>query len=446
MKSLLAFLLFSVVLVGTGSGQQFDITDKTIQTIIAGRDVPYTDPAGVPNDWYGRTMMTIVDKNRWIMALRSGVNHIDCKSGDTIHLVTSNDEGRTWSALNRWFDGTPITGVGISSFTNKAHSEPGLYKMPNGDLILQYWHSCTSEGTKQMRSTDNGKTWVSDIELVSVTGVPGCEDNKVLGCQNYFVDPEHPTDVYMGFEYVDYKKKSGDKRFSGSLLAKSQDNGHSYRFVSWLIPTTIMNFEPAIEYVGNRTIVAVTRDYKGKSTWQSKSTDMGLTFSKPIDISSQINGGMPDGIWQRARLYKESNPSFQHDNQLDYAAGEGVLWGFGIHSNGPHRTRKPAVFWSLDNGTTWCGPELLHGPMSPGTDTGYGDMRRRADGTFVATTYYGDRASSYADLEQYTFRYIPKPATLALLTLSGLTCSCCLSGVWIRRRRTTQVQAEHDIT
>ena len=42
--------------------------------------------------------------------------------------------------------------------------------------------------------------------------------------------------------------------------------------------------------------------------------------------------------------------------------------------------------------------------MHPGTDTGYGDLKRRVDGTFVAATYYCQpRDSSEADVEQYTF-------------------------------------------
>ena len=42
--------------------------------------------------------------------------------------------------------------------------------------------------------------------------------------------------------------------------------------------------------------------------------------------------------------------------------------------------------------------------MHPETDTGYGDLKRRVDGTFVAATYYCQpRDSSEADLEQYTF-------------------------------------------
>jgi hypothetical protein len=41
--------------------------------------------------------------------------------------------------------------------------------------------------------------------------------------------------------------------------------------------------------------------------------------------------------------------------------------------------------------------------MHPGTDTGYGDLKRRVDGTFVAATYYASRDSTVADVEQYTF-------------------------------------------
>jgi hypothetical protein len=139
-------------------------------------------------------------------------------------------------------------------------------------------------------------------------------------------------------------------------------------------------------------------------TWQSTSTDMGRSFSKPVDISDQINGGVENGLWQRVRLYKDSNPIFQHGNRIeDYAAGKGRLWGFGLHSNGGGYTRKPVVYWSDDNGQTWKGPQLLHGKMHPGTDTGYGDLKRRVDNTYVGATYYATRDSKIADLEQYTF-------------------------------------------
>ena len=42
--------------------------------------------------------------------------------------------------------------------------------------------------------------------------------------------------------------------------------------------------------------------------------------------------------------------------------------------------------------------------MHPGTDTGYGDLKRRRDGTFVAATYYCPPGNlNIADVEQYTF-------------------------------------------
>ena len=239
-------------------------------------------------------------------------------------------------------------------------------------------------------------------------GVAGADDDMAIGTEDYFVDPENPANVYMAFQYFQYDSQAG------TLLARSTDNGKSYSFLSWIGPLANCKdpkggatFEPAIEYVGNRTIVAVLRDLAAGGaghTWQSISTDMGVSFSPPVDISSQVSGGVENGAWQRARLYKESNPHFQCNNQLDYARGEGRLWGFGLHSIGGGYTRKPVVYWSDDNGGSWHGPELLHGPMRPGTDTGYGDLKRRVDNTFVAATYYCvPRDSSEADVEQYTF-------------------------------------------
>ena len=384
---------------------EIDLFDnKTIEIVVKGSDKPYTDADGVEHDWYGRCMIAIVDENRWIMAIRSGINHIAWDSRDTIHLLTSTDEGRTWSVLDRWFDGTPIEGMPYED--GHCHSEPGLFRMLNGDLILQFWRTAYESGTKQLRSADNGKTWVTDIDRISVVGVPGADDDMAIGTEDYFVDPENPSDVYMAFQYYQHHSKSG------SLLARSQDNCKSYSFVSWMGPLTNQygphqgpNFEPAIEYVGNRTILAVLRGLHSKRTWQTIGTKMGASFSPQVDISAKINGGIPNGLWQRTRLYKESNPFFQCKNQLDYARGEGRLWGFGLHSMGGGYTRKPVVYWSDDNGESWHGPELLHGPMHPGTDTGYGDLKRRVDGTFVAATYYcppGSK-STVADVEQYTF-------------------------------------------
>ena len=378
--------------------------NRAREVLITGAERPFTNAAGQPHDWYGRCMISILGPNRWIMAVRSGVNHIDWDGRDAIHIMTSSDEGRTWNGLDRWFDGTSVDGMPFEDgFT---HSEPGLYRMPNGELVLQFWRSSYHTGTRQLRSTDNGKTWTIDTDRVRVEGVIGAEDDRVIGTEDWFIDPEYPNDVYMAFQYFHYQSQSG------TLLARTRDDGRSYQFLSWIGPlrndrdeNSVANFEPAIEYVGNRTIIAILRHASGnRYTWQAVSTDMGQSFSDPVDISDQVDAGVPNGLWQRVRLYKDTNPIFQHGNQWkDYAHGRGRLWGFGLHSNGGGYTRKPVVYWSDDNGITWEGPELLHGNLYPGTDSGYGDLKRRVDNTYVGAAYYATRDSKVADLEQYTF-------------------------------------------
>ena len=258
--------------------------NKTIAVVVKGSEKPYTDADGVEHDWYGRCMIAILDEHRWIMALRSGVEHIHWGGRDTIHLLTSPDEGRTWGKLDRWFDGTPIEGMPYED--GHTHSEPGLYKMPNGDLILQFWRTDYSSGTKQLRSIDDGKTWVTDIDRIHVTGVTGADGEMAIGTEDYFIDPEKPSQVYMAFQYFHYNS------MAGTLLAKSLDNGKSYSFLSWIgplaeekSPLSRATFEPAIEYVGKRTIIAVMRDATGnKRTWQTMSANMGDSFDQLIDI------------------------------------------------------------------------------------------------------------------------------------------------------------------
>ena len=378
--------------------------NKAREVLITGAERPFTNADGQPHDWYGRCMISILGPNRWIMAVRSGVNHIDWDGRDAIHVMTSSDEGRTWNGLDRWFDGTSVDGMPFEDgFT---HSEPGLYRMPNGELVLQFWRSSYHTGTRQLRSTDNGKTWGIDTDRVRVEGVVGAEDDRVIGTEDWFIDPDHPNDVYMAFQYFHYQSQSG------TLLVRTRDHGRSYQFLSWIGPlrndrdeNSGANFEPAIEYVGNRTIIAILRHASGnRYTWQAVSTDMGQSFSDPVDISDQVDAGVTNGLWQRVRLYKDTNPIFQYGNQWkDYADGRGRLWGFGLHSNGGGYTRKPVVYWSDDNGITWEGPELLHGNLYPGTDTGYGDLKRRVDNTYVGVAYYATRDSKVADVEQYTF-------------------------------------------
>lgn len=99
-----------------------------------------------------------------------------------------------------------------------------------------------------------------------MAGVIGAAGDRAIGAEDWFVDPENPSPVYMAFEYVVYNQKAG------CILARSTDNGKSYAFLSWISPLGDENnpdsratFEPAIAYAGNRTIVAVLRDMAGTS-------------------------------------------------------------------------------------------------------------------------------------------------------------------------------------
>ena len=118
---------------------------KTIEVLVDGSEKPFTDAKGISHDWYGRCMIAILDEHRWVMAVRSGVDHISWDDWDAIHILTSSDEGRMWGGLDRWFDGTPIDGMPYDD--GYTHSEPGLFRnaqrRPDPPVLahrLQYWH------------------------------------------------------------------------------------------------------------------------------------------------------------------------------------------------------------------------------------------------------------------------------------------------------------------
>ena len=94
--------------------------NKTIEVVVDGSTKPFVDADGVEHDWYGRCMIAILDAKRWMMAIRSGTNHIQWGKRDAIHVLTSGDEGRTWNKLNHWFDGTPIKGTALR---RRAHAQ-----------------------------------------------------------------------------------------------------------------------------------------------------------------------------------------------------------------------------------------------------------------------------------------------------------------------------------
>ena len=65
--------------------------------------------------------------------------------------------------------------------------------MPNGDAILPFWRIDYSSGTKQLRSTDNGKTWEEDIDGICVVGVAGADDDRMISTEDLFRGPKQPV-------------------------------------------------------------------------------------------------------------------------------------------------------------------------------------------------------------------------------------------------------------
>ena len=130
------------------------------------------------------------------------------------------------------------------------------------------------------------------------------------------------------------------------------------------------------------------RDMAHTHSYQSTSTDLGLTWSEPTDVTSTV------GIAGRQRLYTRAQLKGQGNWWNDPVL---IMEGFVHQVSGQSLSRRNAVWVSRDSGATWTTPFLID---STTEDAGYGDIFYDADNDQYVVivnqgTYYA------ASLKQY---------------------------------------------
>lgn len=329
--------------------------------------------------WYGR--VCVKDYNGvLILMYKSATSHLTYDG--SLHIKFSNDYGVTWSDEDKYLNGNSISGFPMNppNITNQDAVEPWLIVAPNGDLLLHMWkaNSSTGNGSFQSRSTDGGLSWdtPTSIDFLGISG-----DTAIYSTDDDF--------IYDDIIYAAARKYENSK--AKCIFIKSTDNGVTWQYVSDMSSSTLTpSEEVGIEYLGSGTIIAIYRGYLHDKTYQSISTDMGLTWVL-VDITSSFH---PVG---RPRVYTSKHlrgePNWWNDNIL-------FCCGFEFMNPPDWKSRRNAIWYSTNTGTTWNGPYYMDLQYEDG---GYGSMVYNPNTQeYVYISYAGAVAGS--SIVQYNFK------------------------------------------
>lgn len=333
---------------------------------------------GDNDGWFGRQSCIVRADGIVVRTVREGSQHANEEYG-IVHISFSDDYGETWSALDTYLDGTPITGMpmrpagaGNPSGNARGPSHGILTLCPDGSLLVQMWssnYSNDNDGAHQSKSTDGGLTWSAPARktIGSLTG--GVNDDRVFFGEGYTIKG---TRIYSAIRY--YAVSSPQQEANG--VAYSDDNGDTWTFLSWVTTTTNPSprgtQEMSIEYVGGDRFIALLREAANQDGHYSYSLDNCATWSAPVDVTAAMGIGSTQWLGRtimmtRAHLQKKNN--WWNDRVL-------IVTGFmGSTDNQSTDTRRNGAWvgiipidYDLTN-ITWYGPYWL---AAANYDGGYG--------------------------------------------------------------------------
>lgn len=334
--------------------------------------------AGDNDGWFGRQSCIVRSDGVVVRTVREGSQHAWERYG-VIHISFSDDYGATWSALDTYLDGTPISGfptrpngAGDPSGNDRGPSHGILTLCPNGRLLIQMWssnYSNDNDGAHQLHSDDGGLTW-SSVARKTIGSLPGgINADRVFFGEGYTIKG---TRIYAGIRY--YAVSSPQQEANG--VAYSDDNGDTWTWLSWVTTTTNPaprgTQEMSIEYVGGDRFVALLREAANQDGWYSYSTDNCATWSSVVDVTAAMGIGSTSWLGRtimmtRAHLKRQSN--WWNDRVLIVTGFQGGTddQSTGARRNGAWVGIIPADY-DLSN-ITWYGPYWL---AASNYDGGYG--------------------------------------------------------------------------
>ena len=352
-----------------------------------------------PGRWFGRPSLTARPDGTWVLVYRDAPEH-GPSTDSSFHVAFSTDEGETWTD-----DDTTPEGEAVEGFPHTrpdADVSDATVKHHRGDLLFHVSEERDAggwRGTRQLRSTDGGRTWTDE----GILDPAGIEPESVLLGQD---DAVHP-DTGAIYEGVNYRTPGDGPVASKSGLLRSTDGGHSWEYAADVTEFGDGTGELGITFVDG-DLLACCRAFDDTGTYVRRSPDGGETWGELRSVEEL-------GLFQKARLYTPGDiGSDAHDNQWVYAVGRHVI-DFDLdldrgderrHVRGSQHT---AITASPDAGETWYEPVHLDefAWPAPFGDCGYCDLRIREDGSLYVVTYGGHSYDGPADLYAHVLEERP---------------------------------------
>jgi len=332
----------------------------------------------------------------------------------------SHDGGTTWSETWAHFS-TCSGGTAANGGNYDRASDPWVSFTPNGDLYqisLSASADLITSAILVSKSTNGGDTWSEPITLRRDSSAFNFNDKESITA-----DPTNASDVYAVWDRSRFPSDNADFNalhsfaFRGDIFFSRTTNGGT----SWEAPRDLFTQNKNQFAIGNQivvlpngTLVDIFNLGKGSGIQPSdqffqaviRSTDKGVTWSKPIIISKDMSVAVTDPDTGAPVRAGAGLP----DIAVDRTTGTlYAVWADGRFSNGAHD--DIALSRSTDGGLTWSAPVKINqttnnaAAFTPsvyvaadGTVgvTSY-DFRNNTAAAGVPTDYWLVRCSSSAD-------------------------------------------------